>query len=329
MRIIIGDEIGLYPATASYIEAKLEEAKGEDIELVIDTDGGSVLEGFSIFNKLDDYQGKITVVIEKALSMGSYIAMVGDVVKVKHNSSFMIHNPWGITVGDHNDLREQADITEKLANILAEKYAEKTKKSIEDIKKMMDTETYLFGKEIVEEGFADELIDKGQKAKKKDEIMAKLKPKVPKSGKIEYGLVAKYLNPKKKEQKVEKDDKLDIQTIRADAIKKERERISALNAVQIVGIDEKTFQTLKNKAIESGQDEKEFIFALYQASLEQKAVEDAKREAMKQKAVEDAKNLAGFAGQIQTQGGEGEKIDQKKALEAKALEIAQKMQGAK
>jgi chromosome segregation ATPase len=71
----------------------------------------------------------------------------------------MIHNVQGIVVGDHNDMREAADLQERMSMMLAQLYCKKTKKSENEIKTMMDNDTYLFGTEIKDMGFADNIID--------------------------------------------------------------------------------------------------------------------------------------------------------------------------
>jgi ATP-dependent Clp protease protease subunit len=113
-QIKINGEIG-FEVLAGDIEEVLNNANG-DIELLIDSPGGSVFEGVTIFNLLRDYnKGKITATINGvAASMASYIAMVADELKVYDNSTFMIHNAWGITIGDYRDMQKTAEILQGL-----------------------------------------------------------------------------------------------------------------------------------------------------------------------------------------------------------------------
>lgn len=106
-----------------------------------------------------------------AASMASYIAMVGDRVTAEDNSVFMIHNASGFAMGDYKTMRKTADIIEGLSNLLAKKYMDRTGKSLDEIKTLMDDETFLFGDEIEKGGFVDEII-KTEKEKDKNTAVA-------------------------------------------------------------------------------------------------------------------------------------------------------------
>jgi hypothetical protein len=67
----------------------------------------------------------------------------------------MVHNPRVLAIGDQNDLQQAATHLESLAATLAQGYAQKTGKGEGEIRQLMDQETWLFGQEIVDEGFAD------------------------------------------------------------------------------------------------------------------------------------------------------------------------------
>jgi hypothetical protein len=89
--------------------------------------------------------------------MGSYIALAADRVTAEPNAIYMVHNAQGMAFGDHNYMRKSADIIEGMSKMLATAYVKKTGKTSDEIKSMMDTETFLFGSEIKEAGFADEI----------------------------------------------------------------------------------------------------------------------------------------------------------------------------
>lgn len=159
MKIIkINGEIG-WEVTASEVKRQLDESTG-DITIEISSPGGSVFQGVEIFNAIKNYsKGEITtVIVSIAASMASYIALAGKTIKAYDNSVYMIHNASVVSWGDHRDLRKSADIVESLTKMLAKQYVGKTGKSIEEIRTMMDDETYLFGLEMLELGFVDEII---------------------------------------------------------------------------------------------------------------------------------------------------------------------------
>jgi len=159
MVIKINDEIGMWGITVANIESQLNEANS-DIEVYVDSPGGSVVEGVRIYNAIKRYdKGSVTVVIgAMAASIATYIAMAGDVIKAHDNSTFMIHNAWGVTIGDYRDMQKSAEVLEGLTSLIARKYIEKSGKSEAEIRKLMDEETFFFGEEIEANGFADEII---------------------------------------------------------------------------------------------------------------------------------------------------------------------------
>ena len=138
----------------------LVEAKGEDVMIVINSPGGFVFDGFEIFNALADYTGNITIVMNAfTASIASYIAAVPNVKRIcRDNTVWMHHNAWGCACGDYRELRKASNISESMSSIIARAYVKISKKKLKEIKDEMNEETWLFGKEIVDAGFADELI---------------------------------------------------------------------------------------------------------------------------------------------------------------------------
>ncbi len=161
---------------ASDIRKKFEEAKGDDIDLIVHSPGGSVYEGIAIYNTIKDYRrqgGKVNArVIGLAASMASYVPLAADRVAIEDNAIWMIHNPWLLSVGDQRQLRKTADLLEGLTALLATAYEKKTGKEKSEIRQMMDDETYLFGQEIIDSGFADEIIPAGDGAEDKEQALA-------------------------------------------------------------------------------------------------------------------------------------------------------------
>lgn len=164
MKIItISGEIGLdvYP---SDVRAQLKEANGEDIEIEIATPGGQVYPGIEIFNMIRKYLGKTTSKVTLAASMGSYMALAADKVIVEDNSIFMIHEARTGAMGTKRHHAKIADVLNSLDNLLLDKYVKKTGKSIEEMSALMKEESYFFGNEILEVGFADAIVPSKVKA---------------------------------------------------------------------------------------------------------------------------------------------------------------------
>lgn len=156
-RIDIDGVIG-WDVFASDIRAAIREAGNDDKEFAINSPGGSVTEGIAIFNEIKNASGNnSTHIVGIAASMGSYIALAAPRVTAERNAIFMIHNASMVALGDHRTLRKAADIAEGMSKILASAYVAKTGKKPDEIRAMMDAETFLYGDEIGDMGFADEM----------------------------------------------------------------------------------------------------------------------------------------------------------------------------
>ena len=160
--ISIYEEIGGWGVSAKTFANDLKALGGnlKQINLHIHSPGGDVFEGLAIYNLLKNHPANITVYIDGlAASMASVIAMAGNEVIMPENAMMMIHKPWGIQGGDAEDMRKYADLLDKVENTLIPAYASKTGKTPEELAEMLSAETWLNGKECVEQGFADKLAE--------------------------------------------------------------------------------------------------------------------------------------------------------------------------
>ena len=160
--ISIYDEIGFWGVSAASFAQDLKSCGNnlKQINLHIHSPGGDVFDGIAIYNLLKNHPANITVYIDGlAASMASVIAMAGNEVIMPENAMMMIHKPWGIQGGDAEDMRKYADLLDKVENTLIPAYANKTGKTPEELAEMLSAETWLNGKECVEQGFADKLAE--------------------------------------------------------------------------------------------------------------------------------------------------------------------------
>lgn len=157
--------------TADYVREELQKAGLEDIRITVDSPGGDVFDCISIYNVIRDFcrthSNKITTYIRGlAASAASVIALAASDVNeenkivIESNSVFMIHNGLTYCTGNRHDLRSCADRLEKIADkMMTDVYVKKTGRAAEDIEKDMDAETWLYGQEIIDAGFADGFIE--------------------------------------------------------------------------------------------------------------------------------------------------------------------------
>ncbi len=135
------------------------------IILDISSQGGCVEEGLKIMiwlNELSD-QGKevITVVSANAYSIASLIMLAADKRYISKHGEVMVHNPMVpfIEYANANELEKHISELRLLENLLQQLYVNFSNISAEDIKVLMDNETYLSPDDAVAKGFADSVID--------------------------------------------------------------------------------------------------------------------------------------------------------------------------
>lgn len=141
----------------------LDELNGKDnIFVHINSVGGSLYAGLTIYNRLKAMPGKVITICDAlAASAASIIFMAGDVRKMNAGSNLMIHEAAHFAYGyyrvkDHEDDIKQLEAHNKTAVAV---YAERTGNSPEEIKIQLKNETWLTGQEAVDAGYADEVIE--------------------------------------------------------------------------------------------------------------------------------------------------------------------------
>lgn len=159
----IYDDIGMWGVTAQAFIADLRNHSGA-LDLEISSLGGSVFEGVAIFNALKRYAEQagntLTVrVMGVAASIASYIAMAGQKVVMPANTYLMVHKPWGGVAGNADEMRDYADVLDKIEGSLIGAYMARSGKSEDEIRDMLSKDTWLTAAEAVEHGFADEVVD--------------------------------------------------------------------------------------------------------------------------------------------------------------------------
>lgn len=156
--VLIYDEIGHYGITASDFMRELR-ALGNNRELTvrINSPGGSVIEGVAIYNYLSALPNVTTVVDGMAASIASVIFLAGRRRIMAENSFVMIHEVEMISAGRPDDLRRDADLSDKFQNSLIAIYVAKTGQDADAIRALMSAETWFDATEAMANGFATEI----------------------------------------------------------------------------------------------------------------------------------------------------------------------------
>lgn len=130
------------------------------INLHISSLGGDVHEGLAIYRLLVDHPATVTSFIDGwAASIASVIAMAGKTIKIAEAGAVMIHDAWGRAVGGAEDFRKMADMLEANTGAIADVYAARTGKTKTEISDWMKAETWFYGQDAVDKGFADEIME--------------------------------------------------------------------------------------------------------------------------------------------------------------------------
>jgi ATP-dependent protease ClpP protease subunit len=158
--ILIYDEIWAFGTNANDFVKGLKGVTTPKISLRINSPGGDVFDGLAIYNALRAHPAKKTVHVDGlAASIASVIAMAGDEIVMADSAFMMIHDSWGLAIGNSEELRALADTLEKIDGSIAGIYATRTGKKADDLRAMMDAETWMTAAEAVEMKFADKSED--------------------------------------------------------------------------------------------------------------------------------------------------------------------------
>ena len=158
--------------------AVLGEHSG-DVEIELDSPGGSVTDGLAIYNAITSHEGNVTVHIDTlAASIATVIACAADHVKINSNGKFMIHRAWTVAMGNCKEFRSMADLMELMDGDIADVYAYRTKKDKDELLAMMDKETWMSADSALELGFVDEVVQVNGKGEQEPKASVEQKPQV-------------------------------------------------------------------------------------------------------------------------------------------------------
>lgn len=164
----IYDEIWSLGVNALDLSADLDGITAPVIRVEINSPGGNVFDGIAIYNALRTHPAKIVTRVDGiAASIASVIAQAGDHRIMVDSSQMMIHNAWGMVVGNKTDLEDMASILEQQDAVIAGIYAANSDKDADHFLGLMNAETWLTAERAVEEGLADEVLVPGSGPKDK------------------------------------------------------------------------------------------------------------------------------------------------------------------
>lgn len=180
LEIYIYDEIGCDTFWGNTYSAKdfLSDLEAQEdfkkIKLYINSPGGDVFEGISIYNVLQRLKTEKNVKVDvqvdgMAASIASIIAMAGDRIFMPENSMLMIHNPWTYIRGNSIELRKRADELDKICENMKTIYMKRFNSTSEELSRLLDEETWLDANESFELGLCDKVLEEVKMVAKFDD----------------------------------------------------------------------------------------------------------------------------------------------------------------
>ena len=151
------DWFDMESTTPKDVADALADANGQPIEVYINSGGGYVHAGADIYTALCEYTGEVNIKIIYAASAASVIAMAGHSM-ISPVGQMMIHNVYSSADGDYRALHRAGDRLDIACDALANAYMRKTGKTRDEIRAMMDAETWVDARRAVELGLVDEVM---------------------------------------------------------------------------------------------------------------------------------------------------------------------------
>lgn len=167
--VYLYDEIGVFGTTADDLIRELKEIKTSQIVVHINSVGGDIFDGVTVYNALRTHPSPVTTTVDSlAASIASVIVQAGDIRLMLTGSQMMIHEAWGLGMGGAEAMREYADLLDKQTDNIAGIYAERSGGDQDDLLTLMKNETWLSPAEAVAEGLADAVVSPEPEATRRE-----------------------------------------------------------------------------------------------------------------------------------------------------------------
>lgn len=191
--------------------AEYEDAK--QINIYINSYGGSVFEGTAIYSQLKRHPAQKTAYIDGfACSIASVIAMAADKVVMPKNAMMMIHNAWMVAIGNPAELRKAADDLEQINKGNRQAYLMKAgdKLTEEKLVELLDAARWLTAEECIELGLADEYAEQDADMTGAAENLKQMKLNIDQQLKLHKSIAAQLrqmLEPEEAPETAQEDSK--------------------------------------------------------------------------------------------------------------------------
>jgi ATP-dependent Clp protease protease subunit len=160
--IYVYDAIGsYYGVEAQSFVRDLANITASTIHLRINSPGGDVFEARAMKTALEQHKAKVVAHVDGlSASAASFLMLAADEIEISEGAFVMIHQPWTIALGTSAELRESAELLDKVGAAIANDYHARTGKKLSDINDWMAAETWFDADEAIANGFADRKAEK-------------------------------------------------------------------------------------------------------------------------------------------------------------------------
>lgn len=147
---------GWFGVDANQFVTDLSTLDVKEIQLRVNSPGGSVYDGVAIMNALKRHKANVVASIDGiAASAASFIIMAADEIQIGPGAEVMIHDAWAYTMGNAEELTDEAAHLDRISNSIASLYASRAGGTTEQWREAMKAESWYSAKEAVAAGLAD------------------------------------------------------------------------------------------------------------------------------------------------------------------------------
>lgn len=179
----IYDEISWWGVSADMFAAEIAAITAGTIEVQINSPGGNVFDGLAIYNALRLHPARVVTRVDGlAASAASAIVQAGDHRVMVSSSQMMIHEAWGVSVGNAQDMLDMAALLEQQNTVLAELYAERSGGDVDHFRELMAAETWFTAQAAIDAGLADEVLVPARQDEPANKLSDPADPAAPVAG---------------------------------------------------------------------------------------------------------------------------------------------------
>lgn len=323
--------------TAKEFDRMLKDAKANGVKKLnvhVNSGGGEVFQAVAMRTMLMNCDIEKEIFIEGLAASAAtlFSCIPGVKVTISEGSEYMIHNPSAFAKGNASALRKAAEHLEKMENDFRDIYAGKCGKTADEVKELMDAETWFTAKEAVEAGFCDEVASAMPAAACADEgavaLMRAMYRNVPEAVKAEKPcgsnepLAAAAEGSTVNKDSKKEEETMEIKDLTAEVLREQNPQLYA--SVLAEGaqnertrqeeIDDLTmpgYEAMAREAKANGTSSTDFFKAVVKAQKEKG-----------EKFVNDRKTETAPAAQVEGGAAEDNTADMQKKLDDTAREIA-------